>query len=753
MEIQLSPKQEKKFCLIDGYENYMTLAADKPENGEGLVYKNQILASDFCVLAQDAGYNKLWTRFDGADTLVEPGFWTVEFSQKKERVVCSLFENALYFDCQNFDKGSASLVLLCCIDLAKKLDKAQAFAATVPIEITKPLASELLQLTKIFGKKAAYARIISFEKPGQIYISLEHSPSAATKAAARLLKEKAFDKRKKEIAAALQKSSFKCAAGESEAESGGALYDRALEWAKFSSLQFLNKNKSKSLWAGLPWFRDYWGRDIFVSVPGALLLNGSVKEAQILLENSAAMQDANPRSVTYGRLPNIYRGSGDTVYNTADATLLFVRAVWETARFSGDKKFLQKLWPAVQLALECDRQIRTDSAGFLLHGDADTWMDARIFGEKSFCPRGNRACDIQALWFTALLCGAEIARVLGKKEERAAWQAEAAKVKNSFLGKFFDGQKMADCVLRDEAADFRVRPNQLALVTVPKITGQNFVPPEVEEKITRNAIGELLFPYGLCSLSQRDKYFHPYHQTWEWHHEDAAYHNGAIWTWNAGTAIGSLCSIGLQDLAWRFAKNVAAQFFNGPCAGALSANLWAYPDQEGRLRHSGAYSSCRSEAEFLRAAWQCFLGMDVDLLQNKIAFCPRVPSEWKQGSAELSLGLDGSARLKISWSAQTDGEREFEICVERQKDAPKLLAAFDFADGQKTLELADVPKKCKGKIFCADSRGLDFAKPLCLEPNWQKPECLLQKNFLAEIALRQEFNSGHPSSLTSIRNS
>lgn len=739
MKIELSAGQEKKFCLVDGYENYMTLAADSPQNGEGLLYKNQVLLADFCVLEEDAGFRRLWTRFEGAQTCVEPGVWTVNFNGGKEKALCSIFENALYFNCENFDKKTASLVLLPSIDLAKKLDKGQAFASSVQVEVSKPLVSELLQLTKVYGKLADRARVLSFEKPGEIYISLEHSPSASTKAAARLLKEKAFDRRKKEVARALEKSSF---------VSGDASYDNALAWAKFSALQFLNKNKTRALWAGLPWFRDYWGRDIFLSIPGTLLLSGNIQEAQILFENFAEFQDTNPRSVTYGRLPNIYRTSGDAIYNTADASLLFVRELYETARFSGDKKFLERLWPSVALALECDRNLRTDSAGFLLHGDADTWMDARIFGEKSFCPRGNRACDIQALWFTALLCGAKIAGLLGKDSEKALWESAADKVKNSFLGKFYDGQKMADCLLRDETADFRVRPNQLSLLTLPKITEREFIPSDVAQKTARAAVQELLFPYGLCSLSQKDKYFHPYHKTWEMHHEDAAYHNGAIWTWNAGTAIGALCEIGEQDFAWAYAQNAAAQVFDGPCAGSLASNLWAYPDESGRVRFSGAYSSLRSDAEFYRAAWQCFLGLDVDLFENTIRLCPRLPAQWKEGRAEIQLGAKNEARLLLEWSA-ADGQnaREFAISAE---GARGLELRADFADGQKKLALSGEPQKISGKIFC-DARGLEFAKPLCLEPDWKKPECLLQKNYLAEIALKQEFNPGHPSSLTAIR--
>jgi len=746
MKIELGPKQEKKFCFIDNNENYMTLGANSPDNGEGLIYKNQVLLSDFCIFSKEDGYKKLCSRFDNANTCVEPGFFTVDFLSESKKVVCSLFDNALYFDCKNFDQNTGLLALLPSIDLAKKLDKGQAFAASQEVQVLKPLASELLQLTKVFGKKAAYSRLLSFEKPCEIYISLDHSPSGATKAAAKMLKENAFERHLQETERLLQKSSF---------ISQNDLFDKALEWSKFSALQFLNKNKTKALWAGLPWFRDYWGRDIFVSIPGTLLLSGNIQEAQNIFENFAEYQDTNPRSVTYGRLPNIYRGSGDVIYNTADASLWFVIQILQTARFSGDKKFLEKMWPSVQLALECDRNLRTDSAGFLLHGDADTWMDARIFGEKSFCPRGNRANDIQALWFTALLCGAKIAELLEKDEEKETWEEAASKVKSSFLGKFYDGKKMADCLLRDDAADFRVRPNQLQLITIPKIIGESLLPKEVEENTIKNAIKELLFPHGICSLSQNDPYFHPYHQTWEYYHEDAAYHNGTIWTWNAGFTIGALCSIGEEELAWRLAQSLAGQIFSGPCVGTLSANLWAYPDQEGHLRFSGAYSSCRSVSEFHRASWEYFLGMQVDLLQKKISFCPRIPLEWTAGQASISLGLKNNLQLQVSWSNALDdsGEREFNFkLLGDYPDKDKISILVSFSDSEKQIEVKEKGSSIKGKIFCVKNSGLTFAKPLCLEENWEKPESLKQENYMAEIALRQEFNPGHPSSLTAIRN-
>ncbi len=752
MEIKLDSRVSRRFSYIDRFENYLTLDTCRTDRGEGLIYKNQTLFSDFGLFLNMNGYHKLATRFAGTTTSVRPECFTVDYIESGINISVGLFDNALYFDCTSFTSEKATLAILTSNDLAKKIDKMQAIAASSKIEVSKPLTNELLQLTAAFGKNAVNARIIAFSEPCRIYISLEHSPAAAKKNSAKLLKEDDFSRHVQNVNDLLSRTKF--STGDSE-------YDSGLEWTKFSSLQFLNGKKNRALWAGLPWFRDYWGRDIFVSIPGTLLLSGDYNEAEAIFENFAKFQDTNPRSVTYGRIPNIYRGTEDVIYNTADATLWFTREVLETARFTGNRKFLEKMWPSVLLALECDRNLRTDSSGFLLHGDADTWMDARIFGEKSLCPRGNRANDIQALWWTALRCGAEIARILGKDEEKKTWENAALKIKNSFLGKFYDSDsenpRMADCLLRDETPDYRVRPNQLMLVTIPKVTGETFIPKEVEKQITRNAVKKLLFPYGICSLSQDDPFFHPYHNTSEMYHEDAAYHNGTIWTWNAGFTIIALCSSGFQNLAWIFAKNLSSMIVHHNVAGAMSANISAYPNEDGSLNFSGAYSSCRSAAEFSRAAWQGFLGMNVDFLEKdgpKIYFSPRIPDEWKEGTAEIPFGYKKPFCLRISWSKEGEnspaGQRQFTF--ELRGSVPKLEILVEFQEGRKSIYADESGLySLEGTVVGSGNNELHFCQPDCLKNNWEKPECLRSKNFLAEICLRQEFNGSHPSSLTAIR--
>ena len=243
---------------------------------------------------------------------------------------------------------------------------------------------------------------------------------------------------------------------------GNKDFSNALLWSLFNGWMMVTGKKDRGIWAGLPWFRDNWGRDTFISLPGILLVTGCFKEAKSVIESFAKYQDTNPASPSYGRIPNRYRNKKDVIYNTVDGTLWFIREVWDYAEYTGDKEFLKKIFPVVALALESDRIHRCDAYGFLTHAHADTWMDARIENSEPLSPRANRACDIQALWYTALKIGASMAGLLHKNQLEKIWEDEAERVKTHFLEYFVDKKsfKIADCLLENGLRDESIRPNQ-----------------------------------------------------------------------------------------------------------------------------------------------------------------------------------------------------------------------------------------------------------------------------------------------------
>ena len=100
-------------------------------------------------------------------------------------------------------------------------------------------------------------------------------------------------------------------------------------------------------------------------------------------------------------------------------------------KYSGDQSFLKDIYPSVVLSIDQSIRHHIDDKGYLLHEDADTWMDVKRNGIPG-SPRGNRASDIQYLWHSQLVSGVHLAELMGDKSHAEAWQAVADKLAKNF---------------------------------------------------------------------------------------------------------------------------------------------------------------------------------------------------------------------------------------------------------------------------------------------------------------------------------
>ena len=448
-------------------------------------------------------------------------------------------------------------------------------------------------------------------------------------------------------------------------------YNRALSWAKAASELFVVEQFGTGIWAGLPWFRDNWGRDTFIAMPGTLLVSGQFDTAKAVLQNFARYQNlGDPKDKHYGRIPNRVAAGDSIIYNTVDGTPWMLREALEYIRYTGDLAFAAQMYKLALPYFDGALRHYVDSDGLLTHDDADTWMDARIKGEQPWSARGPRAVEIQALWYTALRTGADFAQLAGDEQKANQWRAAAEKARSSFLRLFWDGTAMADRLRNDGSRDLKLRPNQLMLVSIPF---DEFIPAAVQARVTRNAVSGLLYPHGIASLSQDDPYFHPWHVNPALHHKDAAYHQGTIWGWNAGFTISALTKFGQQDHAYALARNLGWQILSLGTLGNMSELLNALPDLKGRLTPSGTYAQSWSVAEFARNGYQDFLGFRPDLLANTLAFVPALPSTWKRFDARLPFGA--AAALEVGFKRQGAGQGAEEQWTFRLSDAQAATSA------------------------------------------------------------------------------
>lgn len=468
---------------------------------------------------------------------------------------------------------------------------------------------------------------------------------------------------------------------------GDVDYDRALAWARASALLFEVHEPEHGLWAGLPWFRENWGRDTFIALPGTFLVGGHFDAAREVLEHFARWQNLAPpaadaaapgtadhlgigaRTSDYGRIPNFVK-NGVAAYNTVDGTPWLLREGLELARYSGDRALAARALAVAGPYIDGVMRHSLDADGLLVHDDADTWMDARIEGRQAWSPRGTRAIEIQALWYTALTSAAALAEIDGDAQRAATWRAAAVRAREATQRRFRHGARIVDRLRRDGTPDLQRRPNALLAITVP---WDDFLPPPVQAAVLRDAVEHLLFPYGIVSLAPEEERFHPRHVDDARHHKDAAYHNGTIWGWNAGFTVGALARFDQADLAWALSRDLGDQILHLGALGTMSELLDALPGPDGQPVPSGTASQAWSVSEFARNAFQDYVGFQPDLLRGVLRFAPSLPTAWTGFDARLPFGPESTDEaLRVAATRAADGSWVWRLSLAHARGSRQL---------------------------------------------------------------------------------
>ena len=417
-------------------------------------------------------------------------------------------------------------------------------------------------------------------------------------------------------------------------------FDLSFKWALISMDQLIMKQPGAyeqvtGIFAGLPWFNNYWGRDTFISFAGAVLTTGKFEEAKSIIKSFAKFQNKNPGSLDFGRIPNRIT-VGEIIYNTADGTPWFIRELREYYKYTGDKSLLKELYPVIKLSIEGTLRYHCDNNYFLTHGDAETWMDAQG-GEGPWSPRGNRAVEIQALWYQQLMAASEISRLLGEDDNAEKWNKIAVTLKKNFRKAFWNhhSQSLYDHLNVVGTPDTKIRPNQIFALTVVE---EPLLSADQELAVLKQVTTKLTYPYGVASLWQHDPDFHPYHQYPSHYPKDAAYHNGTVWCWLAGPVISSLVKYGYFDLAYELLASESFQILHLDAAGSMSELLDALPRKGENIPHvSGTVSQAWSLAEYIRNIYQDILGIYISAPENKIILNPHIPTKMNRISFKIPL--------------------------------------------------------------------------------------------------------------------
>jgi predicted glycogen debranching enzyme len=362
----------------------------------------------------------------------------------------------------------------------------------------------------------------------------------------------------------------------------------------------------RSVIAGYPWFND-WGRDTMIALPGLTLATGRFDEGATILRSF----DSFRRD---GLLPNNFpdRADEEPAYHTIDATLWFPQAVAAHVAATGHETLVDELLPGVLDSLEWHVRgtrfgIGVDPAdGLLRGGDEDhqlTWMDAKL-DDWVVTPRRGKPVEVQGLWYNALRLAAGWLRARGRAAEADRWETQAAAARVSFERRFWRPGLgyLADVVDGPAGDELSLRPNQLLAMSLAH--------PIFEGDRAREALAAcrdaLLVPCGLRSLAPADPGYLPaFHGSRT--ERDAAYHNGAAWTWLVGPYLDAVLRLTGDRAHARSVLEPFAAHLSQAGLGTISENV----EPEAPFTPRGCVAQAWSVAEVLRL-WRALDGLDAE---------------------------------------------------------------------------------------------------------------------------------------------
>lgn len=336
--------------------------------------------------------------------------------------------------------------------------------------------------------------------------------------------------------------------------------DRFNRWLRRSTadveMMTLGNPEHDYPYAGVPWFSTIFGRDGIITALEMLWVNPRIAKGVLQFLASTQATEINPEveaepgkilhEMRRGEMAALGEVPFARYYGTVDATPLFVMLGGAYYDCTGDRDFIQSLWPHIDLALQwIDNFGDVDGDGFVeyaRHGSKGLiqqgWKDSHdsIFhADGTLADAPIALCEVQGYVYAAKRAAARISRILGDGQRESVLEAEATELQQKFEEAFWcDDLSTYALALDGHKKACRVRASNAGHCLFTKIAS-----PDKAQLVAHTLLSRDFFTgWGVRTVGSDEARYNP-----------LSYHNGSVWPHDNALIASGVAKYGQRELA------------------------------------------------------------------------------------------------------------------------------------------------------------------------------------------------------------